>query len=935
MIAQETEAVAKAALASIGAWEAREARPIVKGVCIDSDHSLDRDDAIWFEETADGKLIVDVTIADVAAFISKDSFLDKRARNIAETEYGANSVLKPMFPFRLSQDDGVEGNGIFSLSDKSMRAGITTRITINQTTGLLENVEVFPSLILPEIANYEQVASDISENPNGRFAKWAKYTATLKKIRNSNGESIVPISMLNEADGMLTNISEEGLIEKIPENKSAASKMVEETALLANRSNARFFAAANLPYLFRIHNIKLETEANFNKEYESISEAMDARQALQKTSNDGVKLVLDRASYASRRRKHAALGEYAYSHSTSPIRRYADIPNQRMQHWLAQTVAELSHLINEEIPEISIDEISQYIGKLREKPEHDLPPNGAKLIGWIGRLHLGERESSRKFCREKIHKYMVGTLRDISPNKPLQDIVAIASNITDKLNSRINPPPYTQIAMEEIAIDINATLAKTSLSERDKLAQKLMLTEIERKLEMAELQVLDALEINDHAKRSVAISEFSAEKRFPLALHMAASQNREYRIAASEILQRMENGRLREPADLATILVQTKIPKLEDAADDTAFSDEKSKKWLEQNIEDWVQLKETILSRFAANPSFTKGFLKHLEDRYDWQIHSTHASLIADGAIAATMSLNPNRNSSPEAAAEHSLFPNSFSIGHWGKTTRHHARLELLRGLAYNNLKPASAVKLPRTLKLMTCAGFNELASQDSNSLINLKKKATETGINIKEQWNEKDKNYSILASTDTEKLEPIEFVANANNKETAEVLAWQALLRSKMMRSVHEKIFRQREKLSAIPIDADAAIKWISDNTDTISQNIHLSSTSQRTQRREPIWQAKLTLQLANNTTRQFIGESTQKEVAETFANEAGLRYLRERADYGDSKVEEALHQYEKGVTERYAQNGELSSKVPYAANIFGRDIKPVENNIKSFRAR
>ena len=877
-IQSETEAVAQAALSTIDSWEAREARPIVRGACIDSDHSYDRDDAIWFKETG-GKLIVDVTIADVASFISKDSFLDKRARKMTETEYGADTVVEPMFPFRLSQDDGENGNGIFSLSDKSIRAGMTTRVTIDMRTKRLLNIEIFASLIHPEIANYKQIADDIEQNPQGRFAKWSEYSGLLKRIRRRSNEGVLPISMSDDLHDKITHISEEGSVIELSARDSAASKMVEETALLANRANARFFDACHLPYLFRVHQVKLDG-INTHRGYETLSEATDARQALIKSHHSNIKLILDRATYAARRSRHAALGEYAYSHVTSPIRRYSDIPNQRMQHWVSETIAEIAFRINHAVPDITLEQITHSIGTLRAHPEKDIPSNGAKLVQWVGQLRLSERETSRKQCRKNLHKYLAAFLHDLSPKLALDKCQKLAKTMVIRLDSGINHPPYSSIEMDTLAREINLNQSSRKLTERERLAQKLMLTQIERELELAELQVLNALEMDNHRERSTAIAEFSAEKRFPLALHLAAHQKREYRIPASEILRRMQEGRLKEPSDLATLLVEMRIPTPEDAAQDAAFADEDSQSWLQKNCEDWRNLQDALLHRFQSNPSFTKGFLKYLETRYVWEIHSTHASLIAKGAIVASMSLNPVPHETVAEATKQTLFSPNFSIGYWGKTTRHHARIELLHGLAFDILVPAQKVKLPRALRLMTAAGMKELTSPNSTMIDLLKEKAEEANIHVERHWNRKTKTYHIQASTKKTDKDPISFICVGENKKTARALAWQALLRSKLMRPVHEGLFRKRERLHAIPIDADDALEWIDKTSEWIDRTMRRSSTNQFTQRREPIWQSRMTLTLNRTIKREFIGQSTQAEVADTFANEAGLRYLHERAD-------------------------------------------------------
>lgn len=950
---QEAENVAQEVTAMVGAWAARDARPVVKGVCVDGDLSLDRDDAIWFEEK-EGKLIIDVSIADVGAFISKDSMLDKHALNVTtstykspvqarKSSYKESHIDVPMLPFRLSEDNSVNGNGALSLSDKPLkshdskdvlyRAAMTTRTTIDLKTEQVENVEIFPSIIHPEIINYTQIADDIEQDSNGRYAKWASCTALLSRIRKASREGVLPLSITDTERDQIMRISEEITIEELPAREITASKIVEETALLSNRSAATFFALCSLPYVFRIHKVSLGLDNN-KKRYATINEAADAARALRKSIKQPIQLEMERATYSAHREPHAALGEYAYAHHTSPIRRAPDIYCQRMEHWAHATISQLSHVIDDIIATVNILDIAKYIGKLPPNPEKDAPLTGAKVMQWMYQLSASDRESTRIKSRENLTKYLVAMLQDLAPSLEPHEQQNFARSIAKRLETFLTKPPYTHGKLEAKVKLLNANQAKIKPSRRQQLAEQLVLTQIERELELAELQVLSALELNDHAQREEEIANFSADKRLPLTLHLAAQEHLEYRVPATELLTRMQEGTLKEPSDLATILVEMKIPTLEDAKQDSAFADAASQEWLAANITAWKTLKEIILSRFAANPSFTKSFIKHLEERYHWKIHSTHASLIAEGAIAASMSLNPNPKSPPEQAAQETLFSPCFSIGHWGKTTRHHARLELLSALADDALVSADKVKLPRALRLMTAAGLLELISSDAPTLDLLKKKAADNGITIAKEWDKTKQQYTLIVSTQKQDREPIEIVGEGSTKHVARAMAWQSLMRSKITRPIHEDLFRKREKLRAIPVNADEAVKWLAEHDDNITSDLRSSMTNQYTQRREPTWQARLLLQVGK-ISRKFISESTQKEVAETFANEAGLRYLRERIDYGDKVVEAALKRYENHVQELYDQGAIFSSKVPYRAKMNGREIIAIDSSVNKGNER
>jgi hypothetical protein len=913
---QEALGIAQAVRASIGAWEAREARPVVQGVCIDSDHSLDRDDAIWFEELPNGHLRVDITIADVASFISKESVLDQRARALAESEYGEKAVIIPMLPFALSQDDGVAENGILSLSDKGMRAGMTMRMVIDPKREQILSAEHFPSLIHPEICNYQQVAIHMAEQPKGRFAKWADYTAMLKRIRKCGAEGVVPFSVQDP----IAHVDEEGRLQEFSAREEAGSRMVEEAALLANRCMAQLADACQLPWLYRVHHIKLEGVAN--RQFSSLSEAGDARQALLGQGEEQVKLLLDRAQYSPTRSRHAALGEYAYAHVTSPIRRYADMVDQRMQHWRVQLLSELAYEVNQLCPSISTQALMRAAAKLRFDPEQEKASNASKTLQWLVQLRLKERVSERRFCGGKIQKYASALIAQLGEDISPAESQYRARQLVARLLQRSTPAPYQLHELEGLARGLNQTLMKRKLTEQEKLAQRLLDMQLERELERAEIEAWQALQMDDPAEREVAMMGLSKEKRFPLAMHLAAQRGWEYRFPAKEILHRMEEGRLKEPNDLATILVQMELPKSEDATEDDAFANSASQAWLAENIEAWQEVKHRILQRFRDNPSFTKGFLKYLEERYRWRIFSAHASLIDEGAIAAVMSVDQH----PQAEAKQVQFPPHFSIGHWGKTTRHHARIQLLGALAQQRLVPADQVKLPRPLKLMTAAGWKELMKEDSKLPDQIIAKAQKAGITLQEAWDVEEQIYSFFAQGSESDKEPIRFMASGTEEAEARVLALQEMMRSKLFRPVQEALFAKREKLVAIPIDADDALQWLCEKSALLQTETKRSSIRQYTGRREPIWQSRLSLKIGGHITREFTGESTQAEVADTFAYESALRYLRRRADWGDTKIEHALGGYEARVIEQYEQSDMLSPKTPYSGKMIGCELLVVE---------
>lgn len=918
---EETEHIAAQAVTCINEWKKQGTRPIVKGICIDSAHSLDRDDAVWFEMREDGLLQVDITIADVAAFLPLGSALDRHSRQRVESEYSTDTVIEPMLPFRLSQDDDTTGNGVLSLSHKSVRAGVTTRVFISPQALQITHVEIFPSLILPEVITYREISDVLQQDPSSHFHRWLEYTQWLKKLRRRDGEAIIPF-YVDKTSNPVTRIDESGEIGEIDANEMASHRIVEETALLANRAKARYFAATGLPYLFRIHKLHLSGLSQLEgRSFYRLSDAEDARRALRENNlsshteqaENDIHVTLERARYSHRRRHHAGLDEYAYAHSTSPLRRYADVVNQRLEHWLHQLLQSVLPLFQQETP-------SRIFSSLPANPEEDLPSPALKFIGWLGRYLLSESPTIRQHCQGKLHKYALECLRLTAPQTKLvnhhQDATRIIQTI---INSELPRPPYDSGALDEVARHINQHREAKGLTEREKLAQRLLSNQMERELELAELQVLAALDIADHTKRTETMNEFSAEKRLPLTLHMAAQQRQEYRVPASILLKRMQQRQLREPADLATILVQMRTPDIDDAQGDPAFSSQKDQEWLNENISQWKDLKDQILARFSANPAFAKGFLKYLEQRYGWEIHSTHASLIEEGAIAAVLSLNHRPDLPLEESMAHSMLPPVFSIGYWGKTTRHHARITLLEALAEHALIPADKARLPRALSLMTAVGWHEFLHNKPTLYPLLHQLAEQTKLTITPEWDAQNHTFRLAVQSpliDPQKP-PMTFESRHANEEIAKAAAYQAMLRSKALRPVHAALFSLNESLSAIPLDAENAVNWLTTQENSaFASDIHIAVTHHRSPRREPFWHARLTLRLGRFLQHHFNGESTQAEVAATFAYEAALRYLRLRADSGDKQVARMLENYENHIRAQYSpQQADFTLTVPYNA--------------------
>lgn len=108
-------------------------------VTIDSASTEDMDDALYAEETADGKLHLTVAIADPTAWIVEGSKLDEMAKVRSFTNYLPGFNI-PMLPRELSDD-------LCSLRAHEVRPVLACRMTIAADGTIEEDIEFFAATI--------------------------------------------------------------------------------------------------------------------------------------------------------------------------------------------------------------------------------------------------------------------------------------------------------------------------------------------------------------------------------------------------------------------------------------------------------------------------------------------------------------------------------------------------------------------------------------------------------------------------------------------------------------------------------------------------------------------------------------------------------------------------------------------------------------------
>jgi ribonuclease R len=310
-------------------------------VTIDPVDAKDFDDAISIERAGKGWRL-GVHIADVSHYVPWDSVIDEEARQRATSVYLVDRVL-PMLPERLS-------NGTCSLKPEVDRFSFTVMMDLDRT-GLVEKYRIFPSVMRSDRRlAYDQVDEWLSADtgfPDAECERLLKEfracAAAIQKRRIARGgldfESV-------EAKVRLDAVGHP--VDVVLRERTVATNMIEEAMILANEVVARHMVKAEAPMVFRVHEEPdpdaLAQVAVILKEFDyPIKDIHGAsphtfQKIIAFAHNRPEKLLINslvlrtmkRARYTDYLDIHFGLASEAYTHFTSPIRRYPDLIVHRL-----------------------------------------------------------------------------------------------------------------------------------------------------------------------------------------------------------------------------------------------------------------------------------------------------------------------------------------------------------------------------------------------------------------------------------------------------------------------------------------------------------------------------------------------------------------------------------------------------------------------------
>ena len=315
-------------------------------VTIDGIDARDFDDAVYCEpakigrtKTPNGWRLV-VAIADVSHYVKPGEPLDADAYERATSVYFPRRVL-PMLPEKLS-------NGLCSLNPEVERLAMVCDMLVT-ADGEIHAYQFFPAVMRSAARfTYEEVAAILTNTRGAEAAKRKALVPHLLDLHDVYRALLKARAKRGAIDFETTETQiicdENGRIEKIvPRTRTEAHRLIEESMLAANVCSADFIVRAKHPALYRVHEgptpEKKTLLQNYLKalglglaigddpkpaEYQAVAQATKDRPDAAQIHSMLLR-SMQQAIYTGTNSGHFGLAYEAYTHFTSPIRRYPDL----------------------------------------------------------------------------------------------------------------------------------------------------------------------------------------------------------------------------------------------------------------------------------------------------------------------------------------------------------------------------------------------------------------------------------------------------------------------------------------------------------------------------------------------------------------------------------------------------------------------------------
>ncbi len=316
-------------------------------VTIDGEDARDFDDAVYCEpvKTGRGKSAFSgwrllVAIADVSHYVETGSAIDIDAYDRATSVYFPRRVI-PMLPEKLS-------NGLCSLNPEVERLCMVCDMLVT-ATGEVHAYQFYPAVMFSHARfTYTEVAAILANTRGPEAAKRKSLVPQLLNLHDVYQALLNARAVRGAVDFETTETQivcdDNGRIEKIvPRTRNAAHRVIEEAMLAANVCSADFIAQSKHPGLYRVHEGPTPEKKDILRgylkamgvgltisddpapgEFQKIADATKDRPDAQQIHTMLLR-SMQQAIYTPINSGHFGLAYEAYTHFTSPIRRYPDL----------------------------------------------------------------------------------------------------------------------------------------------------------------------------------------------------------------------------------------------------------------------------------------------------------------------------------------------------------------------------------------------------------------------------------------------------------------------------------------------------------------------------------------------------------------------------------------------------------------------------------
>ena len=312
-------------------------------VTIDGEDARDFDDAVYCEPAKVGRgkgwrLLV--AIADVSHYVETGNAIDIDAYERATSVYFPRRVI-PMLPEKLS-------NGLCSLNPEVERLCMVCDMLI-AATGEIHAYQFYPAVMWSHARfTYTEVAAILANTRGPEAQRRKALVPDLENLHDVYRALLKARHQRGAVDFETTETQiicdENGRIEKIvPRTRNEAHRLIEESMLAANVCSADFIALGKHPGLYRVHEGPTPEKKDILRaylkatgvsqtisdepspgEFQRIAEATKDRPDAQQIHSMLLR-SMQQAIYTPINSGHFGLAYDAYTHFTSPIRRYPDL----------------------------------------------------------------------------------------------------------------------------------------------------------------------------------------------------------------------------------------------------------------------------------------------------------------------------------------------------------------------------------------------------------------------------------------------------------------------------------------------------------------------------------------------------------------------------------------------------------------------------------